>query len=83
MGPPCIWKLCGSLTTSQSRKLIRKTDLKLECPYYYALKNLERFGQYLKKSKNGFPSVISNLARKGSGVYFHAGVLIFSPNALY
>ena len=44
---------------------------------------LERFGQYFKKSKNGFPIVFSNLARKGSGVHFHARVLIFSPNALY
>ena len=44
---------------------------------------LERFGQYLKKSKNGFPIVFSNLARKGSGVFFQARKLIFLPNGLY
>ena len=31
---------------------------------------LEPFVQYLTKSKNGFPIVFSNLARKGSGVFF-------------
>ena len=44
---------------------------------------LERFGQYLKKSKNGFPIVFSNLARKGSGFFFQARKLIFLPNGLY
>ena len=31
---------------------------------------LERFGLYLKKSKNKFPIVFSNLARKGPGFFF-------------
>ena len=39
----------------------------------------ERFGQYLKKSKNGFPIVFSNLARKGSRGFFQARKLIFLP----
>ena len=33
-------------------------------------KNVERFGQYLKKYKNGFPIEISNFARKGLGFIF-------------
>ena len=37
---------------------------------------LERFGQYLIKSKNEFPIVFSNLARKGSRVFFQARRLI-------
>ena len=36
-----------------------------------------------KKLKIGFSIVISNLARKGLGFFFHARALIFSPNALY
>ena len=44
---------------------------------------MERFGLYLTKSKNGFPIVFSNLARKGSGVFFQARKLIFLPNGLY
>ena len=44
---------------------------------------LERFGQYLKKSKNGFPIVFSNLAREGSRGFFQARKLIFFPNGLY
>ena len=31
---------------------------------------LEHFGHYLKKSKNGFPIIVSNLARKGSGFFY-------------
>ena len=31
---------------------------------------VERFGLYLTKSKNGLPNVFSNLARKGSRVFF-------------
>ena len=50
---------------------------------YCSKKKLECFGQYLKKSKKLFRIVYSNLARKGSGVYIHARVQIFSPNALY
>ena len=46
-----------SLTTSQSRKLILKADFISEYPYFYSNFFLERFGQYLKKSKNGFPIV--------------------------
>ena len=42
---------------------------------------MKRFGRYLKKLKNGFPIVMSNLAQKGSRVYTR--VLISSPNALY
>ena len=34
---------------------------------------LERFGLYLTKSKNGFPIVFSNLAQKGSRVFFKLG----------
>jgi hypothetical protein len=33
---------------------------------YYSKKNLERFDLYLTKSKNRFPIVFSNHARKGS-----------------
>ena len=46
-----------SSTTSRSRKLILKADFKCEYPYFYSKFFLERFGQYLKKSKNGFPIV--------------------------
>ena len=56
-----------SLNTSQSRKLIPKADLKWECPYYYSKKKLERFGQYLKKPKNGFPIVFSKCDLAGGG----------------
>ena len=50
------------------QKLIPKTDFKWECPYYYSKFFLECFGQYLEKSKNGFPIVFSNfqLARADS-----------------
>ena len=44
---------------------------------------MERFHQQQKKLKIGFTIVFSILARKGLGVFFHARVLIFSPNALY
>ena len=44
---------------------------------------VERFGPYLTKSKNGFPIVFSNLAQKGSRVFFQARKLIFLPNGLY
>ena len=40
---------------------------------------LERFCLYLTKSKNGFPIVFPNLARKGSTVFFQARKLIFLP----
>ena len=43
---------------------------------------LECFGLYLTKSKNGFPIVISNLARKGSG-FFQDRKLIFFPIDFY
>ena len=46
-------------TTSQSQKMIFKADLKWECPYFNSKFFLERFGQYLKKSKNGFLIVFS------------------------
>ena len=72
-----------SLTTSQCQKFIPKADFKQECLYYSSTKKWESFRQYLTKSKNGFPIVVSNLARKGSRVYFHARVQIFSPNGLY
>ena len=42
---------------------------------------LERFGQYLKKSKKGFPIVFSNLARKGSRGFFQARKVIFCQMA--
>ena len=44
---------------------------------------LERFSLYLTKPKNGFPIVFSNLARRGSRVFFQARKLIFSPNGLF
>ena len=34
-------------------------------------------------TKNGLPIVFSNLTWKGLGVYFHARVQFFLPNALY
>ena len=37
----------------------------------------ERFDLYLTKSKNEFPTVFSNIARKGSGFLFQARKLIF------
>ena len=37
---------------------------------------LERFGQYLKKSKNGFPIVFSNLARPMGGGNFRDTILV-------
>ena len=78
------WKYANTrFTPSRSQNFILKEDLKWECPYYNYKKNVERFGQYLKKSKNGFPNVVSNLARKGSGVYFHARVLIFHQMPWY
>ena len=40
-------------------------------------KKLERFSLYFQKSKNGFPIVFSNLARKGSRFFFPARKLIF------
>ena len=45
--------------------------------------NLECFDLYLTKSKNGFTIVFSNLARKGSRVFFQARKLIYLPNGLY
>ena len=44
---------------------------------------VERFGLHLTKSKNGFPIVFSNLARKGSRGFFQARNLISLPNGLY
>ena len=44
---------------------------------------VERLGLYFTKSKNGFPIVFSNLARKGSRGFFQARKLIFLPNGLY
>ena len=37
------------------------------------LKKMERFCSYLTKSNNGFPITFSNLARKGSKVFFKLG----------
>ena len=61
-----------SLTTFQNWKLIPKADFKWECPYYYSKKNLERFGQYLKKSRNGFPIVFpkSEIDRVDRNIHF-------------
>ena len=64
-------------------KNLFRTQIWNENVYMTILIFFERFAQYFKKSKNVFPIVVSNLERKGSGVYFHARVLIFSPNALY
>ena len=45
--------------------------------YYSSIFFLEAFRAVFKKGKNGFSIVFLNLARKGSGVYFHATVLFF------
>ena len=44
-------------------------------------KKLERFGPYLTKSKNGFSIVFSNLAWKGSRVFFQARNYFFCQMA--
>ena len=62
----CIFRL----TTSRSPKLIPKADLKWVCPYFYSNFFLKRFGQYLKKSKNGFPIVFSKSDLTGIGYIF-------------
>ena len=48
---------------------------------YYSKFFLERFGLYLTKSKNGFPIVFSNLARKGSRGFFELGSNLFCQMA--
>ena len=60
-----------SLTISQSRKLIPKADLKWECPYFYSrFYFFKSFGQYFKKSNNGFPIVFSKSDLTGVGYIF-------------
>ena len=53
------------LTTSQSQQLILKVDLKGEFLYLYSKFFLERFNQYLKKSKNGFPIYLQIFSCRG------------------
>ena len=50
-------------------------------PFTILKKKLERFGLYLTRSKNGLSIVFSNLARKGSRVFFQARKLFFCPMA--
>ena len=55
-----------------------KSNLKAVFPIKYYIISilnffLECFGLYLAKSKKGFPIVFSNLARKGSRVFFKLG----------
>ena len=59
-----------SLTTSRSQKFILKQIWNENVPITILIFFLEQFGQYFKKSKNGFPIVFSNLARKGPGFIF-------------
>ena len=47
-----------------------KADLKRECPYFYSKFSLKVFGQYLKKSKNGFPIIFSKNDLIGVGFIF-------------
>ena len=56
-------------STSRSPKLFPKADFLIKY-YIITILNffLERFNQYLKKSKNGFAFVFSNLARPMAGV---------------
>ena len=58
-----------SLTTYRSPKLIPKADLKRECPYLHSI-FLKRFGQYFKKSKNGFFIVFSKSELTSVGYIF-------------
>ena len=48
--------------------------------YIITINFFQRFGVSVK---NGFPIVFSNLAQKGSGVFFQATKLIVLPNGLY
>ena len=55
------------------RKVQNRTKSSFPIKYYViTILNffLERFSPYLTKSKNGFPIVFSNLARKGSRFFF-------------
>ena len=57
-----------SLTTSQSRKLILKTDLKLECPYFYSKfffwSVSAKFIQCLLYNPNFLPALLSGAVKK-------------------
>ena len=57
------------LTTSQSRKLIPKADLKKECPYFYSKFSFEEFWSIFKKSTNGFLIIFSKSDLTGVSLF--------------
>ena len=72
----------GALCEAQN--WIRKHFSRKVLYNYYLKKKLEPFSLYLTTSKNWFPIVLSNLARKGSFFFLlQARKLNFLPNGLY
>ena len=57
-----------------------KADLKWKCPYFYTKFFLERFGQYLKKRKNGFSILFSKCDLAGWDTFFHRNFFLKKPN---
>ena len=62
----CIFRL----TFSQSQKLILKTDLKRECPYFYSNFFKEFQSVFKKVKKNGFPIEFLKSDLAGVGSFF-------------
>ena len=62
----------SGLGTSQGPKSGTKLVSNKVLYNYSSIKKLKHFAQYFKKSKKLDPIVFLDLARKSSGVYFHA-----------
>ena len=85
-----IFNLSGQTENTQIRVFVyflfdhfpkSKIELKRECPYFYSkFLLLKSFGQYLKKSKNGFPIVFSKSDLTGVGSLFLRKKILKKPN---
>ena len=73
----CTFTLCVFRLRHFPRSKIESESICLKKYYIITIFLIECFGLYLTKSKNGFPIVLSNLARKGSRGFFQERKLIF------